>query len=264
MAIISRPLKVATGTINYEDGAGNPVLAAEQNADENVIYGEFNGGIDNDNIAPAAGIVYSKLNLTSSLLDADIHPVANISGTKLAATSIPAGKYGVGSIVLADLQVGLRTQAYASAASGTLQTMSVLDTWTALASPQPTITPPLAASEIQVVTVGQIRNTGGTSGAGDSNFAALWLRHRLNDGSDTFGTPMLFHHWADLVIGSAIRGFVLVSRFTALAALSTVSLQYYRTEQGSLSACETSLNPTVTGAPAGVETITHLFGLWAP
>ena len=44
---------------------------------------EFNGGIDNENIASGAGIVYSKLSLTNGILNADINSAAAIVASKL-------------------------------------------------------------------------------------------------------------------------------------------------------------------------------------
>lgn len=58
---------------------------------------EFNGSIDNDNIASGAGIVYSKLTLTGQIVNADINASAAIADTKLATIST-ANKVAGGAV----------------------------------------------------------------------------------------------------------------------------------------------------------------------
>ena len=78
------------------------VNAAVLNGKVDPLATEFNGGIDNDNIASGAGIVYSKLTLTGGILNADINASAGIVDTKLATIST-AGKVSATAISVSGL-----------------------------------------------------------------------------------------------------------------------------------------------------------------
>ena len=73
------------GTISLQKTAstGDTILATDRNAEFNNIIDEFNGSIDNANIGSSAAIAYSKLNLSSAILSADL---ADISGTVVGTT----------------------------------------------------------------------------------------------------------------------------------------------------------------------------------
>jgi hypothetical protein len=68
---------------SYTFSAGSTVIASEHNSNYDTIYNEFNGSIDNANIKATAGIIYSKLNLSGQLLNADINVNAAIAGSKI-------------------------------------------------------------------------------------------------------------------------------------------------------------------------------------
>ena len=103
--LINRPTK-SCGTTTYTDEVANgcpTILAAEVDGDLNTIYGEFNGGISNDNVSPTAAIACSKIATGSCtgtqiqngsicsaqigdgcIANVDVSPTAAIAGSKLA------------------------------------------------------------------------------------------------------------------------------------------------------------------------------------
>jgi hypothetical protein len=105
--------------------AGQPEDVSVILANFNAIAAILNGGFDNSNIAPAAGIVYSKLALASAIVNGDISPAAAIGVSKLApgsngqvlTTSGGAPVWGVGA-------VGGMTLIAETAASGSSTTIS--------------------------------------------------------------------------------------------------------------------------------------------
>ena len=62
---------MATITKNNTFTAGATILAAEHNANFDTIYNDYNGNVTNANVAAAAAIAYSKLNLAASITAAD-------------------------------------------------------------------------------------------------------------------------------------------------------------------------------------------------
>lgn len=64
------------------------VTAALLDGKVDPLATEFNGSIDNDNIKASAGIVYSKLNLATSVVNADISASAAIVASKLDLSSV--------------------------------------------------------------------------------------------------------------------------------------------------------------------------------
>lgn len=78
MSIISIPWTFSAGAV---------IIASQHNSNFSTIVTDYNGFIDNNNIAAAAGIVYSKLTLTGSLVNADISASAAIVASKLVLTS---------------------------------------------------------------------------------------------------------------------------------------------------------------------------------
>lgn len=68
----------------YTATAGATIVAAEENANNDTIYNEFNGNVDNDNIKAGAGIVDTKLSQIST--------AGKVSGAALTSlASVPAG-----------------------------------------------------------------------------------------------------------------------------------------------------------------------------
>jgi len=63
MGTIARGVKSGTGTVNF--GSGDLAKSSEVNTDLNTIVTVINGNIDNDNIKSNAGIVASKLSLST-------------------------------------------------------------------------------------------------------------------------------------------------------------------------------------------------------
>lgn len=64
------------------------VNASALNGKVDPLATDYNGNIQNVNIASGAGIVYSKLTLTDGILNADINSAAAIAATKLNLTTI--------------------------------------------------------------------------------------------------------------------------------------------------------------------------------
>lgn len=74
-------------SIPFTYSAGAVIIASQHNSCNSVIYSDHNGNIDNSNIAPAAAIVYTKLNLSGSIVNADVATGAAIVGSKLELSS---------------------------------------------------------------------------------------------------------------------------------------------------------------------------------
>jgi len=64
------------------------ITAAGLDGKVDPLATEFNGSIDNDNIKASAGIVYSKLNLATSVVNADISASAAIVASKLDLSTV--------------------------------------------------------------------------------------------------------------------------------------------------------------------------------
>ena len=99
---------MSLATKPYTFSAGATIVASEHNSNFDIIYNEFNGYISNANIASAAAIAYSKLNLTGGIVNADISGSAAIVDTKLATltsgskvnlSALVAGSQGLGTIM---------------------------------------------------------------------------------------------------------------------------------------------------------------------
>jgi len=82
MGNISLPNNIANG----QQADATPLMA-----NLNTIVNDYNGNIQNVNIAALAAIDYSKINLSDSILNSDINASASISSSKLA-TITTAGK----------------------------------------------------------------------------------------------------------------------------------------------------------------------------
>lgn len=75
MSIIVLPFTFSVGAV---------IIASQHNSNFSTIYSDYNGNIQNVNVASNAGIVYSKLSLSNSIQSTDI-----LSSTVFAAANIP-------------------------------------------------------------------------------------------------------------------------------------------------------------------------------
>src|SRR3990167_984657 len=80
----------------------DPATVNASNLDGKVdpLATDYNGNIQNVNIAADAGIVYSKLDLTDGILNADINSAAAIVSSKLNLTAVT--RLATSAIVLTD------------------------------------------------------------------------------------------------------------------------------------------------------------------
>jgi|SRR5262245_26310343 len=112
MAHVDRRPK-AGGTTQYttEVAAGFDLIReTEVDLDFNVIYGEFNGGIDDTNIREAASIDYSKLDLTGRIVPGDLAAGFHLPPGSIPTGGWPPGSYAPGSIDTPDLAPGASWQ----------------------------------------------------------------------------------------------------------------------------------------------------------
>lgn len=92
-----RPIK-SGGYDNYQQevSAGiSDIIDAELDGDIGTLYDLVNGGLDDFNIAAAANIDYSKLNLHGRIQDGDI---VAVSGSKIIGTTLPGGSIAPGTV----------------------------------------------------------------------------------------------------------------------------------------------------------------------
>lgn len=113
--------------------AGAVIIASQHNSNFSTIYTDYNGNIDNNNIANNAAIAYSKLLLTGSIVNADISGSAGIADSKLAQittaskvsgaalTSLSSTPSGAGLIPIANLATGTPNGTKFVRDDGTLQ-----------------------------------------------------------------------------------------------------------------------------------------------
>jgi hypothetical protein len=86
MSLDTRSVKTGGGT-SLTDGQN--AVAADVDTDMVTVFNRLNGQIGNDQIVTAAGIAYAKLNLATSIVNADVSASAAIAYSKLnLATSI--------------------------------------------------------------------------------------------------------------------------------------------------------------------------------
>lgn len=89
MGTVARGVKSATGSTNF--GSDTVAKSSEINADLNNIYSEFNGGIDNDNVAADAAIAASKLNLTSIAQNVNVSGSLTTASLQLTTSTLITG-----------------------------------------------------------------------------------------------------------------------------------------------------------------------------
>lgn len=110
MAIISIP---------FTFSAGATIIASQHNTCFSTIYADYNGFIDNNNIVSNAAIAYSKLNLATSIVNADIGAAAAIVDTKLAQITTASKVSGAAITLLTSLPSGAGVIPVANLGSGT-------------------------------------------------------------------------------------------------------------------------------------------------
>jgi len=78
------------GIVSLPSFGSDPVTVTAAGLDGKVdpLATEFNGNIENANIKSSAGITYSKLSLTDSVLNVDINSSANIAASKLNLAAV--------------------------------------------------------------------------------------------------------------------------------------------------------------------------------
>lgn len=83
-------IKIADGAVTSAKIADLSIVNADVNAAAGIVYSKLNltNGISNADVNSAAGITYSKLNLGGSIVNADINAAAAIAKSKLAALAI--------------------------------------------------------------------------------------------------------------------------------------------------------------------------------
>lgn len=74
-------------TKNYTFSAGATIIAAQHNSNFDTIFADYNGSINNANIASNAAIAYTKLNLNNAIVGSDIN----------TSTTIPVGVLPTGT-----------------------------------------------------------------------------------------------------------------------------------------------------------------------
>lgn len=73
-------------SVPFTFSAGAVIISSQHNSNFSIIYGDYNGFIDNNNISASAAIAYSKLNLALGIVNADINASAAISASKINLT----------------------------------------------------------------------------------------------------------------------------------------------------------------------------------
>lgn len=125
-------------SIPFTYSAGAVIIASQHNSCNSVIYNDYNGYIDNTNLATNAAIAYSKLSLTGAILNADlagliadskllqITTASKVSGAAITLlTSLPSG---AGVIPIANVATGTPTGAKFVRDDSTLQVITDTNT----------------------------------------------------------------------------------------------------------------------------------------
>ena len=81
MGIVTRTTKPISGTTDY--ATNDSVTAANLNGDLNAIVNQFNGNVENVNIAAAAAIAWTKLDTAGQVVNASVSAIALIDPEKI-------------------------------------------------------------------------------------------------------------------------------------------------------------------------------------
>lgn len=104
-------------TQQYVAVTGDTLTAAIWNTEFQNLINAFNGGIDNVNIAALAGIEYSKLDLSGSIVDGDL--AGSISPSKISGTAVTlAGAETLDNKTLNKPTVNASVHPFTSASTG--------------------------------------------------------------------------------------------------------------------------------------------------
>ena len=122
MSLISIPFTFSSGAV---------IIAAQHNSNFTAIFSDYNGSVNNDNIAVDAAIAYTKLELTDTIVNTDINSSAAIAYSKLALSNsiLNADINASAAIVdtkLAQLTTASKVALSAIAATGTPGTTTFL------------------------------------------------------------------------------------------------------------------------------------------
>jgi len=109
---------VSTYTQQYTANTGDTFTAARWNGEFAALAAVINGDIDNANIAAAAGIAYSKLDLSLGIVNADVSASAAVAYSKLNLT---------GSVLSGDLAFTAIDETSVQTMSNKTLTKPVLD-----------------------------------------------------------------------------------------------------------------------------------------
>lgn len=161
-------------TIPNTFSAGAVIVASQHNSNFSTIYSDYNGFIDNNNIASGAAIAYSKLNLATSIVNADVNASAAIVDTKLAQITTASKVHGTSITGLPSLPSGAGIVPVANLGSGTPTAAKVLlgdGSWGTLARNQlftssGTFTGPTGITKVYLTMVGAGAGGGNIDGGG--------------------------------------------------------------------------------------------------
>lgn len=93
-------------TIPNVFSAGAVIVASQHNSNFSVISSDYNGNIDNTNLAANAAIAFSKVNTTGQIVNADINASAAITDSKLAQITTASKVSGTAITGLASIPSG--------------------------------------------------------------------------------------------------------------------------------------------------------------
>lgn len=208
----TRPAKATHGTTTYtaEVAAGaTNVLASDVDGDFSQIY----TNIDNTNVATGAGIAYSKLALTNSILAADL-TANSVTTTKIADLNVTTTKIADLGVTTAKIAAGNSVRTRQTAINvGTVNISSVTETTIVQGA---SFTPRTGAiMTLLVGGVGKITLNSGTSITyrvkiyRDAAFTIL-IQNYLSDVSHTAGSALILPFplsitTSDTAVGSAHR-----------------------------------------------------------
>lgn len=159
-------------TIPNTFSAGAVIVASQHNANFLAISSDYNGNIDNTNISASAAIAYTKLNLATSIVNADVAAGAAIVASKLVLTSPGAiGSVAPNTGAFTTLKVGTTNQGDILYDNGTSLIRLPPGTSGQFLKTQGTAANPLWANAGSLTLV-STTNTSGAANTGDINITS--------------------------------------------------------------------------------------------